>query len=80
MVLSYIVGQMKNPIRYPMKSIAVYVAITLLFYAIMQWSNDNLPIWAALGINTLLVIAFVGHIVYHDLPLKSLPVVGKYFR
>ncbi len=80
MVLSYIVGQIKNPIRYPMKSIAVYVAITVLFYVIMQWSNDNLPIWAALGINTLLVIAFVGHIIYHDLPLKSLPVVGKYFR
>ena len=27
-----------------------------------------------------LVLAFIGHIVYHDLPLKSLPVVGKYFR
>ena len=28
----------------------------------------------------VLVVAFIGHIVYHDLPLKNLPVVGKYFK
>lgn len=80
MVLSYLVGQRKYPINYPLKSIGVYVAITALFYFLMTLSNDNLPEWAALAVNTALVLAFIGHIVYHDLPLKSLPVVGKYFR
>ena len=80
MVLSYLVGQRKYPINYPLKSIGVYVAITALFYFLMNLANDNLPEWAALAVNTALVVAFIGHIVYHDLPLKSLPVVGKYFK
>ena len=80
MVLSYLVGQRKYPINYPLKSIGVYVAITALFYFLMNLANDNLPEWAALAVNTALVVAFIGHIVYHDLPLKGLPVVGKYFR
>lgn len=80
MVLSYLVGQKKYPIAYPLKSIGVYVAIAALFYFCMNYSNDHLPKLFALAVNTILVLAFVAHIVYHDLPLKSLPVVGKYFR
>lgn len=80
MVLSYIVGQQKNPINYPMKSMAVYVAITCLFFGIMQIIPEQWPPILRMGLNTVLVVAFVGHIVYHDLPLRSLPVIGKYFR
>lgn len=72
MVLSYIVGQMKNPINYPMKSIAVYVVITVLFYAVISWSNENLSMIPALAVNTLCILAFLGHILYHDLPIKKL--------
>lgn len=80
MVLSYIVGQIKNPIPYPMKSIAIYVGITVLFFVIMEmWPDEWSPI-LRMGLNTLLIVAFVAHVVYHDLPLRNLPVVGKYFR
>ena len=80
MVLSYIVGQVKNPIPYPMKSIMVYVLLTALFYRVMQLVPREWPLLLRLAINTVLICAFVGHILYHDLPLKSLPVIGKYFR
>ena len=79
MVLSYIVGQKKNPIPYPMKDMMIYVLITGLFFFLMQVA-DEWPIIAKLAFNTLLIILFVAHIVYHDLPLASLPVIGKYFR
>ena len=72
MVLSYIMGQKKNPINYPMVSIAVYVAIAALFTAVIMWSNSHLPALAALFVNTGVVVMFVGHIVYHDLPWRSL--------
>lgn len=72
MVLSYIMGQKKNPINYPMGSIAVYVAIAALFTAIIMWSNSHLPALAALALNSVVVVMFVGHIVYHDLPWRSL--------
>ena len=80
MVLSYIVGQIKNPIPYPMKSIMVYVLLTALFYTVMQLVPREWPLLLRLAINTVLICAFVGHILYHDLPLKSLPIIGKYFR
>ncbi len=80
MVLSYIVGQRINPIPYPLRSMAVYVAIAALFYALMECVPEAWPVMVRLGVNTLLILAFVGHILYHDLPLRALPVVGKYFK
>ena len=80
MILCYLVGQKKNPINYPMKSMAIYVGITILFFAIMQFVPEHWPAIVRMGINTLLVLAFVGHIIYHDLPLRNLPVIGKYSR
>lgn len=80
MVLSFIIGQRINPIPYPLRSIAVYVAIALLFYCIMEFIPQTWPVTLRLGINTLVVLAFVGHIIYHDLPLKALPVIGKYLK
>ena len=72
MTLSYIVGQRKNPIHYPMGSICVYVAITALFFAVIQWSNAHLPTVAALALNTVVLLMFVGHVLYHDLPLDGI--------
>ena len=80
MVLSYIVGQIKNPIPYPMKSMGVYVLLTALFFALMQYVPSEWPVLLRLAVNTALICAFVGHILYHDMPLRSLPVIGKYFR
>lgn len=80
MVLSYVIGQKKNPISYPIKDIAIYVAITVLFYCIMIYLPTEWPLVLRLAINTLLCVLFLAHIIYHDLPLKSLPVVGKYFK
>lgn len=80
MVLSYIVGQIKNPIPYPMKSITVYVGITVLFFVIMEFLPESWSPILRMGLNSLLIVAFVAHVVYHDLPLRNLPVVGRFFR
>lgn len=68
MVLSYLAGQKYYPIDYPLKSIFVYIAIAALFFAGMTWANANLSVPAALGVNTLLIVLFLGHIAYHDMP------------
>ena len=80
MLLSYIVGQRKYPISYPLRSIGVYVALAALFTAVMMLLPHTMPKLARIAVNTVLLAAFVGHIVYHDFPLSGLPVVGKYFR
>ena len=81
MLLSYFVGQKYYPINYPLKSMVVYVAITALFFLVMQVSEQYVPqMWLRLLINTGCIVLFVAHTVHYDFPLANLPVIGKYFR
>ena len=80
MVLSYIVGQKKNPIPYPMKDIAIYVIATAVLFAAMKAVPDSWPMILALVVNTTLIILFLALIVKKDVPLSSLPVIGKKFK
>lgn len=80
MTLSYVVGQRKYPIAYPVKDIAIYVLLTAVLYFCMTAANDRLSVPLALTVNTLLGILFVAYIVKKDFPLGGLPVVGKHFR
>ena len=80
MILSYIVGQQKNPIPYPMKDIAIYVVATAVFFIVMKLIPASWPMIVTLAVNTLLIAVFTAIIVKRDFPLSHLPVVGKYFR
>ncbi len=80
MVLSYIIGQRKNPIPYPMKDMAVYVAITAVFTVLIYVTADYLPEWGQLACNTIYILLFLAYVLKKDLPLGSLPVIGKYFK
>ena len=80
MVLSYFVGQKKNPIDYPLKDIGAYLLLTGVLFAVMEMLPAEWPAIARIGINTVLIGIFLAYVVKKDLPLKSLPYVGKYFR
>lgn len=80
MVLSYFFGQKYYPIAYPLKSIFTYMLLAIVLFVGMTASNRYLPMLPALLVNTLLLIADVAFIVKRDLPLSSLPVIGKKFR
>ena len=79
MLLSYFVGQRKNPIPYPMKDIAIYVVATAALYVVMLLVPDTWPRLLQLAANTLLIVAFLALIIRRDLPLSSLPVIGRKF-
>ena len=80
MVLSYFVGQKKNPIPYPMKDIAIYVIATAVLYAVMKLLPASWSAILTLAVNTLLILLFTALIVKKDLPLSSLPIIGKKFK
>ena len=81
MLLSYFVGQRHYPINYPLRSIGVYVVITLLFFAVMQLAEAYVPSMPLrLLINTGCIVLFVAHTVHYDFPLSNLPVVGRFFK
>ena len=80
MVLSYIVGQKKNPIPYPIKDIIFYIGKAAICTVLMLGFISSLPEWAQMICNTILILAFIVDIIRNDLPLSSLPVIGKKFR
>lgn len=79
MLLSYFVGQHYNPIRYDLKGIFTYIFVALVLFVVMSYLPEGWATWLRLGINTLLISLFLVLIIRKDLPLHSLPVVGKKF-
>ena len=79
MLLSYFIGQKRNAINYDLKSIFAYTALFAVVYTLSVVNPIENSI-ARMACNTVLLIIFVGYFIKKDLPLKSLPVIGKYFR
>ena len=79
MLLSYFIGQKKSPIRYPLGEIGMYFLIAAVLYVIYLGCKP-LPTWLSLIINTVLICIYLAYLFKKDLPLKSLPVIGKYFK
>ncbi|MGN1215808.1 MAG: oligosaccharide flippase family protein [Candidatus Cryptobacteroides sp.] len=80
MLLSYFVGQKKYPIDYPLKDMAVYVAAAAVLYCGMLLTAEYLGTVPQIAVNCVLILAFCALIIKRDLPLSTLPVIGKYFR
>mgnify|MGYP002856624850 FL=1 len=82
MVLSYIVGQKKNPIPYPTWDMTKYFIVSMALFGMMKWFavNTECPEWALFIINNFLICGFVYIIIKWDMPLSSLPVIGKKFK
>lgn len=80
MLLSYFVGQKKYPINYPLKDIGIYTLVAAVLFAGMVAANRFLPSWVALGVNILLILVFCSVIIIRDIPLASIPVIGKRFQ
>ena len=69
MVLSYIIGQKKNPIPYPLKSITLYFITAMVAFALMIWGENYLPSWGSFLFSNLMILGFVALIIRYDLPL-----------
>ena len=66
MTLSYLVGQKKYPVNYPLRDIALYVVVALAMYFAMTKANALLPMWAALAANTAILGIFAAMIIRRD--------------
>ena len=80
MLLSYFVGQKYFPVPYPLKEIFIYLLLAGLLFGGIMLTGRYLPLVWRLAANTLLVVIFAAYIIRRDLPLRSLPVVGRFFR
>lgn len=78
-LLSYIIGQKKYPVGYPLKEMAVYLLLAAVLYVV----SEVVPVGNVvlrLAFRTLLLLLFVGYIVKKDLPLKHIPLINRFVR
>lgn len=80
MTLSYIVGQRKYPIAYPIGRCLSYVALAVVLCVGMLLANKYLSMGLAVAANTLLIAVFAVYLVKRDFPLRGLPVIGKHYK
>lgn len=81
MLISYFLGQKNYPINYDLKSAGFYFLITMVLFVGIWFASVNIDnLWLKLIVNTIFVGIYVLIVVKKDLPLRELPIVGKYFR
>ena len=67
MLLSYVIGQKKYPIRYDLKSAAVYGILAAVLYVAGMFPSIESE-WLRLAYRTVLLLIFIGFTVKRDLP------------
>ena len=76
-LLSYVVGQKKYPVSYPLKDMAVYLLLAGIVYVLFQEVNIG-HLWLRLAFRSLLILAFLAYILKKDFPLKSIPFLKRW--
>lgn len=79
MLLSYFIGQKKSPVNYPLMDIFKYVLLAAVLYIIYLGCKEFNE-WVSMAINSVLICIYLAYLIKKDLPLASLPVIGKYFK
>ena len=78
-LLSYVIGQKKYPVVYPLKDMAVYLILAAVLFVLSEIVSVEHVIWRLLY-HTLLICIFVAFIIKRDLPLKSIPLVNRFVK
>ena len=80
MILSYIVGQKLNPIPYPLRSMACYLLLAGVLFILIELIPNDWSVLSQLAVGTILVGVYAIYTIRTDMPLRNIPVLGKYFR
>ena len=81
MVLSYFLGQKHYPIPYDLKTGGKFVLLAAVLGLFMFINFRYAPnVVVRLALNTIIVIIYAVVTIKKELPLRELPMVGKYFK
>lgn len=78
-LLSYIIGQKKYPVSYPLKDMAVYLILAAALFVLSQ-EVVIYNVVLRLAFRTLLLLVFIAYILKKDLPLKTIPFVNRFVK
>ena len=77
-LLSFVIGQKKYPVSYPLKDMAAYLVLAAVLFVLLSVPVSGF--WWRLAFHTLVVLAFVAFIVKRDLPLRAIPFINRFFK
>ena len=81
MVISYFLGQKHYPIPYNLKTARNFVLLTLVLGGFMFLNFIYSPnVVVRIALNTIIVVIYVVVTIKKELPLREMPLIGKYFR
>ena len=81
MIISYFLGQKHYPIPYNLKTAGKFVMLTVVLGAFMYLNFMYSPnVVFRIVLNTIIVIIYMVVTIKKELPLREMPVIGKYFR
>ncbi len=70
MLMSYFIGQKKYPIPYDMGRLAIFFFVAMVLYAgVVMVGKTDLPYFAVLGINTILLVPYLA-LIYKEIRRK----------
>jgi len=79
MMVSYYFGQKYMPIKYDLKTIGLYTAVTLLFYVISLFIKTPYTVVNVM-LKSVLMLAFLTLLIKRDFPLRSIPIINRFFK
>lgn len=79
MLISYYFGQKYMPIKYDLKTIGLYTALTVIMYIISCYIKTPYPVVNIL-LKSILMLIFLLVLVKRDFPLTNIPYVKRYLK
>jgi hypothetical protein len=79
MLISYLLGNKYMPLPYDLRKFGTYLLLTMALLVINHFAVTPL-VWVNYIIKVALLLVFVAYLVKKDLPLATLPFIGKYFK
>ena len=76
MVVSYYFGQKYMPIKYDLKSIGLYFALTIFLYVLSLFINTEYS-WLNYLLKTFLLAIFVLFAIKRDISIGSIPILNR---
>lgn len=77
-LISYVLGQKYYPVEYDLKTMGLYFVVAMAMFAVSRCLPFSGILYYAF--NTLMLIGFMALIFKHDLPISSVPLIGRFFR
>lgn len=78
-LLSYVIGQRKYPVSYPLGAMGMYLILAALLFGVAYGVHIENTL-LRLVFRSLLLLVFVGYVIRKDLPLKSIPLLNRFVK